>query len=106
MNAGATRCGKPVLAVSGAQKAGVITEGRIDSLEGLPPDDGAGSGVDSTNDADIAERIQEAGLFVSPRLVKKGPVGLRDANETVMEVNVADLVAEDGAGERGGGKEQ
>jgi hypothetical protein len=64
----------------------------------LPPQHLPAARVHGADHADIAQRVQQAGAVVAARAVEEGGVAVREPEELVVVVGVADLVEEDGVG--------
>jgi hypothetical protein len=99
----AERAAYPVLAFAGPYKAAAI---RYVARQELPPYDCAATGVDGAENADVAEGVEERRLVFAPRAVEEGSFALRDAEELVVVVKVADFVLEDGLDADGEGSEE
>jgi hypothetical protein len=61
----------------------------------LTPDNLTVAGVDGADKADVAESVEEARLILLSRAMEEGGFDLGDAEERVVEIDLADLVLED-----------
>jgi hypothetical protein len=86
-----------VLAFSSAQETATIGN-IIRNL--LAPNDSAIAGVDSTDNADVAECVKEARLILLSGSMEEGGFDLGDAYESVVEIDLADFILENGGAER------